>query len=640
MQDKKNKFYVTTPIYYATARPHLGSLYSTLLADVSARWNKQKGKKVFFLTGTDEHGQKIDQAAQKAQMEPKPFVDSFIEAYKFIWKSYHIDYDYFIRTTDQTHVKTVQAWLEMLMQKGDIYKSVYEGWYCTPDEAFLTEKEAAGFTDKSPICPTCNRPTNFISEETYFFKLSAYQDKLLEFFENNPNFVVPKERLNEVIKFVQSGLKDLSISRTTVKWGIPFPGDSRHVAYVWADALLNYISAIGYLDKARQQEFDFYWPADVQVMGKDILRFHAVYWPAFLMASGLKLPKQLLVHGWIKVNQQKMSKSFGNVIDPQVLSDNYGADAVRYYLLSQLAITQDAEFSTQALEQCIESELANDLGNLVNRVIVLALKNDLKIVPKINILSEESKSLFQAYQKMLVEFSQDMDRYHFHLAIPALWRFIAQVNAYFHAHEPWKLAKTDNKKFVEVINITCQSLRLIGNLLWSIMPKKSEELLNHLGLKVDLKINIELLKPDFELTFNLYQGENLFAKIEKLEQKATIPVESVIDEQKPIDITDFAKVQLVVGTIEQCEEISQSDKLYKLQVDFGIKGKRQILSGIKKFFKINDLINKQAVFVFNLAPRKMMGLESQGMLLTAVDEQNNLQLIAPAKFVPNGTMLK
>ena len=637
MQNAKNKFYVTTPIYYATAKPHLGSLYSTLLADVSARWNKLQGKKVFFLTGTDEHGQKIANEAQKAGKDPKTFVDSFIDDFKHVWKLYHIDYTRFIRTTENIHIQAVQNWLKDLLAKGEIYKSKYEGWYCVPCETFITEKELVG--SEAPACTSCFRATSFIEEESYFFKLSAYQDKLLTFYKENPDFVFPKERLNEVIKFVESGLKDLSISRTTVKWGIPFPGDDKHVAYVWADALLNYITAIGFEDANKKQDFAMWWPADLQVMGKDILRFHAIYWPAFLMASNLPMPKHLLVHGWIKVNHQKMSKSLGNAIDPEVLYNAYGADAVRYYLTSQLAITHDAEFSTQELEHRISTDLANDLGNLLNRMVALAYKNNLIEVPEVTKWSKESESLRNDALMTLDEYTNYLDKCLYHLALATLWKFIGKVNSFFHQSEPWKLAGADREKFIEIISATCHSLKLIGILVWPVMPGKSVELLDHLGEEDILDGNkVKLLKNAWTQDFKLKKGATLFQKIE--ESKEENKPEQKEEKNNFIDINDFAKIQLVVGTIIEVDEVVGSDKLYKLRVDFGDKGIRQILSGVKKYFKPEELLNKQAVFVFNLAPRKMMGLESQGMLLTAQDSEGNFRFITVNERVASGSLLK
>ena len=639
----KNKFYVTTPIYYGTAKPHLGSLYSTLLADVVARWNKLNGKDVFFLTGTDEHGQKIEHAAAKAGMDPKTFVGSFVKQYEDTWHKYHIDYTKFIRTTDPYHIKAVQEWIKDLIKKGDIYKSFYKGWYCTPCETFVTKKDSTKKENESsePLCPSCDRATIAIAEESYFFKLSSYQEKLLDFYAKHPEFIVPKERTKEVVNFVKSGLRDLSISRTTVKWGVPFPGDEKHVAYVWADALNNYITAIGYAQKGREDELKKWWPADLQVMGKDIIRFHAIYWPAFLMASDLALPKQLLVHGWIKIDQKKMSKSLGNVVDPLVLLQKYGADPVRYYLVRQMAITHDSDFSIKDLEQHITSDLANDLGNLVRRMVTLAYKNDLAIVPAVDSWSGKSRALRDASWNVIDDFQSCMEDCQFHMALARLWKFINQVNSYFHEHEPWKIVKTDKKKFIEIINATAHSLRVIAYLLWPVMPKKMEELLSRLGITFDLHNN---MLQDLELgrwhhSFTLHKGEPLFVRPEP-----TLVQNKSVEQEKEksmdyISIDDVIKVQLRVGTIEQCEEIPKSKKLYKLQVDFGQFGTKQVLSGIKNYFTPEQLVGKQAVFIFNLKPRKMMGLESHGMILTAQDG-DNFSLISPTRQIENGTQLK
>jgi methionyl-tRNA synthetase len=622
----KNKFYVTTPIYYATAAPHLGSLYSTLLADVAAKWNMLNGKETFFLTGTDEHGQKIEAAAKAAGKKPKEFVDGFIDAYKNVWHDYQIDYTKFIRTTDKEHVKAVQKWISQLLEKGDIYKGKYEGMYCTPCETFVTDLK-----QEDTECPSCTRSCVLVSEEAYFFKLSAYQDKLLEFYKSHPDFVFPKARINEVVSFVESGLKDLCISRSTLKWGIPFPNDETHVAYVWADALNNYITAIGYLDKSKQADFEKWWPADLQILGKDIVRFHAVYWPAFLMASGLPLPKHLLVHGWIKINEQKMSKSLGNAVDPIELKNQFGADEVRCYLTSQMAVTQDSEFSIKGLKEFISKNLANDLGNLLNRTITLALRSNLELVePKE--LSDDSKKLKVALEKSFKTFKDYMEQASFHMAMAEIWKFTSKVNSYFHSQEPWKLAKSDEDKFKEVIFVTCSSLQSIASLLWPVMPAKMESLLAQIGGK----LGIEMVERWLSI-FKLKAGENLFKKYDAEEE----PKEEAVEEKKEnyISIDDFAKVELSVGTIVECVEVPKSDKLLKMQVDFGPKGMRQIFGGIKKFYKREDLIGKQGVFVINLKPRKMMGMESQGMMLTA-ESAEGLARIIPSEVVEAGINLK
>ena len=436
-------------------------------------------------------------------------------------------------------------------------------------------------------------------------------------------------------------MKDLSISRTTVKWGVPFPDDAHHVTYVWADALNNYITAIGWGQKDKQAEFNVWWPADVQVMGKDIVRFHAVYWPAFLMASGLALPKHLLVHGWFKVGTQKMSKSLGNVIDPVGLYTTYGADPVRYYLMRQMAITHDGEFTIEDLEQKISSDLADDLGNLLNRMVTLAQKYNLaQLVPP----QKWSKVSQELYQESLItnnEFQLHMNGFMFHMALARLWKFINQTNAYFHSQEPWKVAQKDPEQFKEILSATAHSLLLIAILLWPIMPKKMEELLTSLGTQLNLSVNTvePLAHETWNRTFMIKKIENLFVKpLEKSPQDIQ-PVQPIAPDET-IGIEQFAQIHLTVGTIEQCQIIEQSDKLYKLQVDFGPIGKRQVLSGIRKYFAPEDLMGKQAVFVTNLKPRTMMGLESQGMLLTAQTEEKTLVLIQPGKQVPDGTRLK
>ncbi len=638
MNESHNTFYITTPIYYVTARPHLGSLYSTLLADVYARWHRLMGQNVFFMTGTDEHGQKIALAAQQAGKQPKEFVDSFIPAYMDAWKAYGIHYNHFMRTTDDFHKKGAQHLVSYLMDKGDIYKAKYEGWYCTPCETFLTEKDLEGHTQNVPACPTCGRATSYISEETYFFKLSAYQEKLLTFYKKNPGFICPKERANEVISFVESGLKDLSISRTTVSWGVPFPNDPEHVLYVWIEALSNYITGIGYGDPAKQEIFKKWWPADVQVLGKDIIRFHAVFWPALLMAADLQLPKRLLVHGWIKVDKQKMSKSLGNVVDPMDLAKEYGVDAVRYYLCRQMSTAQDGDFSIADLEQRLSSDLANDLGNLLQRMTALVGKYGLITIAPSAIWSGPVLDLQSEALSTLQDFEMYMADLQLHLAIARLWKFINATNAFFHAQEPWKQAKNNMAAFNETISATCHALRLIGVLLLPVMPEKMQKLLASIGMleQVTDKVLHELELGMWKHTFVITKGDTLFIKPE--------PKETIIEVQQEqsdnaITIDDVVKVQLVVGTIEICEAVPKSDKLLKLQVNFGDKGMRQILSGIAKIYTPQELISKQAVFVFNLKPRQMMGLESHGMLLITKYDNERSRIVSPEVPVSNGAEL-
>jgi methionyl-tRNA synthetase len=639
---KKNTFYITTPIYYVTAKPHLGSLYSTLLADVFARWKQSNGAEVFFLTGTDEHGQKIQQAADQAGKSPKTFVDDFIPAYKQAWHTYGIDFSHFIRTTDSSHIKGAQEFIRVLLDKGDIYKDVYSGWYCTPCETFVTGKDNEGNVEQ-PNCVSCFRVTSRVQEETYFFRLSAYQDKLLEFYKNNPRFIIPQERANEVLSFIESGLKDLSISRTTVAWGVPFPDSPDHTVYVWVEALCNYLTAIGYGDAHRAAEFAHWWPADVQIIGKDIVRFHGVFWPALLMAAGLELPKHLLVHGWIKVDKQKMSKSLGNVIDPMVLADKYGVDAVRYYLCRQMPINQDGEFSIKDLEERITADLANDLGNLLNRILKLAQKYDIAYINAPKLWDPEALELRDASWDMLEQFTCHMNELHVHLALGVLWKFINKVNAYFHAKEPWKQAAKDRDAFNVTLSASCHGLRTIAILAWPVMPRKMTELLMALGTsyKPSEKTIEELNLNVWNHRFELVQVAPLFHKPEIVEEEKK--TEELTQEEVAmsyIDINDLTKVELVVGTILSCSEVKGSSKLYCLEVDCGSYGTRQILSGVRASFTPEDLINKQATFVLNLKPRAMMGMESHGMMLVAENATGKVELMMPEKSVPNGTRLR
>lgn len=644
---ERDSFYVTTPIYYVTAKPHLGSLYATLLADVLARWHRLLGQEVMFVTGTDEHGQKVAQAADKAGKHPQLFVDEFIPAYKEAWDVYAMSNTVFIRTTDKKHIYGAQEFIKTLIDNNAVYNAVYEGWYCTPCETFVTE---APLSDtKGPLCPTCNRETSYLAEQAYFFRLSAYQESLLQLYKDNPDFIVPKERVNELISFVEEGLKDLCISRTTVAWGVPFPDDTAHTVYVWTEALCNYLTAVGY--PTDPELFATWWPADIQVLGKDIIRFHGVYWPAFLMAAGLPLPTQLLVHGWIKIDKQKMSKSLGNTVDPMDLYKKYGADEVRYYLMRQIAINQDGEFSIEDLEQRITSELANDLGNLVQRMTALALKSlsDVgaatyeTVVPAI--WSDEAIALRSEAWDMMAEVESYMEECMFHLALARVWHFIHKVNAYFHASQPWKIKDKSSAQFGEIIAATAHSVHAIAFLLWPIMPRKMEELLNGLGIKFSLDGNSlkSLELGSWNKAFTLKKMEPLFAKIEVIKEPvveqakgAAVAVPGI----ETIEFDDFAKVALVVGTIVACEPVENSDKLLKMQVDFGDKGMRQILAGIKKYYTPGDVIGKQGVFAFNLKPRKLAGLESQGMMLMADDQDGIPRMTTIAMPVSNGMRLK
>lgn len=662
MAHKNNKYYVTTPIYYVNSKPHLGTLYSTLLADVAGRFARLLGKEVFFLTGTDEHGQKIQEKAAEQNLEPQVFVDSMIPLFKKVWELFELDYTKFIRTTDKDHEQAVTTWVKQMLEQGDIYKSNYIGSYCVPCETFVSvSSDTPRNPANEPLCPSCNRNLREVAEESYFFRLSAYQDQLLAFYEQHPDFIVPKERMAEVKSFVASGLKDLSISRKTIKWGIPFPGDPEHTVYVWGDALNNYISAVGYGkdDAASAASFEKWWPADLHVMAKDIVRFHAVYWPAFLMAAHLPLPKRLLVHGYILMGDKKMSKSLGNAIDPLTLAEWYGVEQVRYYLMRQMAITHDGLFDLKDLEERITSDLANNLGNLLNRTISLALNNGLNQVKAPEAWEASSCRLRERCEETYRLYWDAMGSCSYHVALSHVWTFIAEVNAFFHAQQPWVLAKNNKELFSEVIAATCHSLHAIGIMLWPIMPNKMSQLLGSIGYTLEPGINYDTLlrRNLWDSSFTLTKtDEPLFIRpetrlvVEDAQPAGTEPeaaptakssalAAQEIVEIPAIGIEDFSKCHLIVGTIQQCELIKGSNKMYKLAVDFGKLGMRTVLSGVAQSMKPEQLIGKQGVCVFNLPPRKMMGETSQGMLLYAHDDSGNFTLATVASPVDNGTRL-
>ena len=642
-------YYLTTPLYYVNAAPHLGHAYTTVIADCLARYHRLNGDKVFFLTGTDEHGQKLQEKAESMKLEPKAFIDTMIPAFKKTWSLYEIEHTKFIRTTDPEHYAGVTVWIKKMIEQGDIYKSTYTGWYCVPCEAFMTIggdviKDEQG----AYVCPIHKKPLRELEEESYFFRLSAYEDQLLKFYEEHPDFITPKERMQEVISFVKSGLKDLSISRKTVSWGIPFPGDPTHTVYVWADALNNYLTAIGYGNSAASEELKKWWPADVHVMAKDIVRFHAVYWPAFLIAAGLPQPKKLLVHGYVLMNEQKMSKSLGNAGDPEQLAEWYGVEPVRYYLLRQMAITHDGNFDLKDLEERISADLANNLGNLLNRMATLALNNGLTTVTAPVTLEAKSAALKEKGEEAYRLYWDEMNKYFVHLALAEAWKFISEINAYFHAQEPWKLAKQNKELFAEVIASTCHSLYAVALMLWPVMPKKMEELLQAIGHKLTLGVDHDsaLRENKWNKTFTLSKmGEPLFVKPETRvvapETTEAAPAAAPAAPEIPeIGIEDFIKIQLVAVTILSCEPVPGSDKLYKLEVDAGHLGKRQVLSGVAQHFKPEDLIGKQGVCVANLKPRKMMGLLSHGMMLFADDAKGRLHLTTIDGSIENGSRVK
>lgn len=640
--EKRKKFFVTTPIYYPNAKPHIGTLYSTLLADIFARWHKSIGKETFFLTGLDEHGQKIQEAAEKNNVGYQDFVDSMVPPFTQTWQDFGLEYNDFVRTSSEIHKKTVIKIFEKLIAKNMIYKGIYEEFYCVHCETFVAEDQDAKGT---AICLSCQRPAKKILEENYFFKLSEFQKKLLHFYDSHPNFIEPSNRMNEVISFVKAGLKDLSITRKNVKWGIPFPADPTQTIYVWGDALTNYISAIGY--ESNPEMFAKFWPADAHIIGKDIVRFHAVYWPAILMAAGLELPKKLVVHGYILVNNQKMSKSLGNAIDPEELLAKFGQDAVRYYLAKQMAITQDGSFDFEELKNCHNADLANNLGNLVNRITTLASKNNCTSISPIEPKDADCKELFAKTSQTIKSFIKHMDNFLVHMAIIEVVELCSAINTLIHKKEPWKLAKINPSLFQEVIQTSAQALNLASSLLYPVIPSKIKLLKKCLIKDSEFSLSAENINTDVwqqNLELSIPQ-EVLFGKLEYVDQitpepetqKDSVQEKNVLT--KNISFEELAKVQLSIGKILVAEKVLKSDKLLRLEVDFGSLGKKQVVSGIAEHYKPENLIGSKAVFVTNLAPRKIMGLESQAMILAAKDGAN-FSICQPEKdLILEGTIL-
>ncbi len=642
------KFYITTPIYYPSDKLHIGHSYCTVATDTMARYKRLRGYDVMFLTGTDEHGQKLERIAKGQGLTPKEYIDKVVVGIKELWKTLDISYDKFIRTTDDYHVKTVQRIFKRLYDQGDIYKSTYEGWYCTPCESFFTEHQLV-----DGKCPDCGREVEKVKEESYFFRLSKYQDRIIKYMEENPEFLQPNTRQNEMINnFLKPGLEDLAVSRTSFKWGIPVEFDPGHVVYVWVDALSNYISALGY-DTEDDSLFQKYWPADVHVVGKEIVRFHSIIWPAMLMALDLPLPKQIFGHGWLVINGGKMSKSVGNVVDPNVLVEKYGVDAIRYFLLREIAFGQDGNFNNEALIQRINSDLANDLGNLVSRTVGMIQKYFNGTLPEAQEPTEFDADLVETAKNTVPKIENSMDKMMFSDALIELWNLIRRTNKYIDETQPWILIKEEAKHamLANALYHVAESIRIISVLLQPFMPNTPTLIWKQLGIKEG---TWESAKEWGKLpkTLSVQKGNVIFPRIDM--KKELEELESAIKasqatsianqgkkeekeekEEKEISIDDFFKVQLKVGEIIASEKVKKSDKLLRNEVKIGDEV-RVIFSGISKWYSPEEMVGKKVVVAYNLKPRKMMGEMSYGMLLCADDGADKLSLLTLDKDIPSG----
>ena len=652
------KFYITTPIYYPSDKLHIGHSYCTVATDTMARYKRLRGYDVMFLTGTDEHGQKLERIAKKQGVTPKEYIDNVVVGIKQLWKTLNISYDKFIRTTDDYHVKTVQKIFKQLYDQGDIYKSTYEGWYCTPCESFFTEHQLV-----DGKCPDCGREVEKVKEESYFFRLSKYQDRIIKYMEENTEFLQPNTRQNEMINnFLKPGLEDLAVSRTSFKWGIPVEFDPGHIVYVWVDALSNYISALGY-GSDDDSLFQKYWPADVHVVGKEIVRFHSIIWPAMLMALNLPLPKQIFGHGWLVINGGKMSKSVGNVVDPNVLVEKYGVDAIRYFLLREIAFGQDGNFNNEALIQRINSDLANDLGNLVSRTVGMIEKYFNGTLPETQSPTQFDADLIETAKNIVPKVEADMDKMMFSDALIELWNLIRRTNKYIDETQPWILIKEEAKhsELANALYNVIESIRIISILLQPFMPNTPELIWKQIGIEAGELTAWESAKQWGKLskTLSVKKGNVIFPRIDMKKEIAELEeaikasqANSIANQDKKqetkkeqkkqpevpseISIDDFFKVQLKVGEIIASEKVEKSDKLLRNQVKIGDEV-RTIFSGISKWYSPEEMVGKKVVVAYNLKPRKMMGEMSYGMLLCADDGADKLSLLTLDKYdIPSG----
>jgi len=649
---EKKPFYITTPIYYPSGNPHIGHCYTTVACDSIARYRRMQGYDVMFLTGTDEHGLKIEQKAAEKGVTPKEYVDEVVKTFKKLWSYMNISYDRYIRTTDDYHIETVQKIFKALYDKGYIYKGEYKGKYCTPCESFWTESQL----DENGCCPECHREVTEAKEEAYFFKMSSFAERI-EKLLTETDYLQPKTRATELVNnFIKPGLEDLCVSRTTFKWGIPVTFDDKHVVYVWIDALSNYISALGFWNE-QYNDFDKFWPADVHMVAKDIMRFHAIIWPAMLMALDLPLPKHLAVHGWITFNGQKMSKSLGNVVDPFILGERYGADAIRYHILREMALGADSSFSNEIMINRINSDLANGLGNLVSRTVAMVDKYFGGTLPADREAGDFDAELIAEAEGLVAKVDEFMDKTQINNALAEIFKVVSRANKYIDETTPWVLGKDESKKarLATVLYNLLETIRIVSTLLSNFMPTTMPKVWEQIGaaegdityenagkfgvLPADVTVHRgEIIFPRIDVDKEIEELNKIIGNNAEPEEKADDGFEPapVADE---ITIDDFAKVDLRVALVKDCEKVKKSKKLLCLQLDDGFGG-RQVVSGIAAWYKPEDLIGKKVVIVANLKPVKLCGVESNGMICAADTPDGAASVIFPDQDLPCGAKLR